>query len=87
MLAKALYKPLSMTFGLLSGLVAGMLFKRVWKAVAHEDVPPTATEESRRWREVLPAAALEGAIVAVVKAAVGRGGASGVRRLTGTWPA
>ncbi len=38
------------------------------------------------WGEVLTAAALQGAIFAVVKAAVDRGGAAGVRRLTGEWP-
>jgi hypothetical protein len=36
---------------------------------------------------VLAAAALQGAIFAVVRAAVDRGGATGVRRLTGHWPA
>ena len=36
--------------------------------------------------EVLAAAALQGAIFAVVKAAVDRGGAVGVQKLTGEWP-
>ena len=40
----------------------------------------------RRWGEILAAAALQGAIFAVVRAAVDRGGAVGVRRLTGRWP-
>ena len=34
----------------------------------------------------LPAAALQGAIFALVKAAVDRGGAEGFRKLTGVWP-
>jgi hypothetical protein len=35
---------------------------------------------------VLTAAALQGAIFAVVQAAVDRGTAAGTRKLTGTWP-
>ncbi|MFF4449785.1 DUF4235 domain-containing protein [Streptomyces sp. NPDC001502] len=32
------------------------------------------------------AAAIQGAVFAVVKASVDRSGASAIRRLTGTWP-
>jgi hypothetical protein len=84
---KLLYKPLSMAFGVAGGLLAGLLFKQVWKAVAGEDEAPEATSRDYGWGEVLAAAALQGAIFAVVKAAVDRGGAAGVRRLTGKWPA
>ena len=38
------------------------------------------------WGEILAAAALQGATFAVVKAAVDRGGATGVRKATGQWP-
>jgi hypothetical protein len=85
-MGKLLYKPFGLLFGALGGVVASAVFKRVWKAVGGEEDAPSATDEERRWREVLPAAALQGAIFAVVKAAVDRGGATGVRRLTGTWP-
>ena len=36
---------------------------------------------------VLAAAAVQGAIFALVRAAVDRAGATGVKRLTGSWPA
>ncbi len=84
---KVLYKPFGILFSILGGVLAGMVFKRVWRAVGGEEEAPTPTDEDRRWREILAAAALQGAVVAVVKAAVNRGGASGVRRLTGVWPA
>jgi predicted metal-dependent enzyme (double-stranded beta helix superfamily) len=84
---KLLYRPLGLGFGMAGGMLAGALFKQVWKLVAGEEDAPNATDEERTWREVLLAAALQGAIFAVVKAAVDRGGAKGVRRLTGTWPA
>ncbi len=66
--------------------LAGFLFKHAWQAVAREDDTPDATDEERGWGEVLAAAALQGAIFAIVKAAVDRGGATGYRRMTGTWP-
>ncbi len=86
-MTKLLYKPLSLAFGIAGGLLAGALFKQVWKLIADEDEAPEATDEERTWTEVLTAAAIQGAIFAAVKAAVDRGGATGVRHLTGTWPA
>jgi hypothetical protein len=84
--SKLLYKPFSLAFSIAGGILAGMLFKQVWKLVAGEDEAPSATSEEYGWAEVLAAAALQGAIFAVVKAAVDRGGAEGVRKLTGSWP-
>jgi uncharacterized protein DUF4235 len=83
---KLMYKPLSVAFGVAGGLVAGAVFKRVWQLVAGEDEAPSATSRDYGWGAVLAAAALQGAIFAVVKAAVDRGGAQGVRKLTGDWP-
>jgi hypothetical protein len=84
---KVLYKPLGLTFGVLGGLLAGMVFKQVWKLATGDDEAPGATDPDRGWAEVLTAAAIQGAVFALVKAAVDRGGAEGVRKLTGTWPA
>jgi hypothetical protein len=83
---RLLYKPVSVLVSVLGGLVAGTIFKRIWKLTAREDEAPRATDAQRGWREVLLAAALQGAIFALVKAAVDRGAAEGTRRLTGVWP-
>jgi hypothetical protein len=83
---KMLYKPVGTVLGIGAGLVAGLVFRQVWRAVAGEDEAPSATDERRQWSEILVAAALQGAIFAVVKAAVDRAGAEGVRRVTGRWP-
>jgi hypothetical protein len=83
---KFAYKPLSLVFGVLGGVVAGAVFKQVWKVVAGEDDAPQATDEDRSWSEVLAAAAVQGAVFALVKAAVDRAGARGVQKLTGKWP-
>ncbi|WP_422397047.1 DUF4235 domain-containing protein [Streptomyces gobiensis] len=85
-MGKLLYKPLGMLFGVLGGMLAGVIFRRLWGLITGEDDAPEATDEERGWREVLPAAALQGAVFAAVKAAVDRGGATGVRRVTGRWP-
>lgn len=84
---KLAYKPVGLLLGIGAGMVAGAVFKQVWKMAAGDDDAPNATDEDRGWGEILAAAALQGAIFAVVKAAVDRGGAAGMRRLTGRWPA
>jgi uncharacterized protein DUF4235 len=83
---KLLYKPFGIIFGVLGGLIGGMIFKQIWKLVAGEEDAPKAKESEYGWGEVLPAAALQGAIFALVKAAVDRGGAHGFQKLTGVWP-
>ncbi|MGW0548225.1 DUF4235 domain-containing protein [Streptomyces altiplanensis] len=84
--SKIAYKPVGMVLGAVGGLVAGAVFKQAWKVIGHDEDAPDATDEDRGWREVLLAATAQGAIFAAVKAAVDRGGATAVRRLTGTWP-
>ncbi|WP_329115562.1 DUF4235 domain-containing protein [Streptomyces sp. NBC_01465] len=81
------YRPVGMVLGIGGGMIAGALFGRAWKVVGDGREAPDPLDDERAWREVLTAAALHGAIFAVVKAAVDRGGAEGVRRITGRWPA
>jgi hypothetical protein len=83
---KLLYKPVGMLVSVLGGMLAGAIFKRVWKIAAREDDVPKATDARRGWREILLAAALQGAIFALVKAAVDRAAAEGTRKVTGVWP-
>jgi hypothetical protein len=81
-----LYKPFGLLFGALGGVAAGALFKQVWKLIAGEPEPPKATQAGRSWGEVLSAAAMQGAVFALVKAVVDRGGATAFQKATGTWP-
>jgi hypothetical protein len=81
------YKPVGVVLGAVAGGLAGVAFKRIWQAVSGEPEAPSATDENYGWGEILTAAALQGMIFAIVKAAVDRGGATGFRRLTGSWPA
>lgn len=85
-MVKLIYKPVSILVSLLGGMLAGAIFKRVWRLAAHEEEAPTATDIRRGWPEVLVAATLQGAIFALVRAALDRGVAKGTHKLTGTWP-
>ena len=85
-LEKVAYKPVGLLLSIAAGAVAGVIFKQVWRLASGDDDAPNATDEDRGWTEIVAAAALQGAIFAVVKALVDRGGATGVRKLTGTWP-
>jgi hypothetical protein len=85
-LEKVAFKPINIALGLGAGALAGLVFKQVWKFASGDDDAPDAGDEDRGWAEIIAAAALQGAIFAVVKAAVHRGGAIGTKRLTGTWP-
>lgn len=85
-MARLIYKPLGLLFSVAGGLVAGAIFKRIWRAVAHEDEAPEATDAGKGWSEVIAAAAAQGAVFGGVKALVDRAGATGFARLTGTWP-
>jgi hypothetical protein len=84
---KLAYKPVGLLLGIAAGAFAGFAFKQVWRRVGGEDDAPNAIDQDRGWGEILAAAALQGAIFALVKAAVDRAGAEGFRKVTGTWPA
>jgi hypothetical protein len=85
--AKVAYRPIGLVSSIAGGLVAGMVFKQVWKRVGDDEADaPSALQSEYSWREVLIAAAVQGAIYAVVKAAVDRGGARAFERWTGEWP-
>ncbi len=83
---KLMYKPFSIIAGVLGGIIAGAIFKQIWKLAAHEDEAPDSTDVSKSWGEVLIAATVQGAIFALVKAAVDRGAAEATLKLTGIWP-
>ena len=83
---KLLYKQVNLIASTLGGLLAGLIFKEVWKIVGRGDDAPKPTDERQSWGEILLAATLHGAIFAVVKAAVDRGAAEATHRLTGISP-
>ena len=83
-MGKLFYRVIAAGVGVLGGMAATAIFHRIWRVAADEEVP-SATDARRSWPEVLIAAAIDGAIFAVVKAALDRGTAAATRELTGTW--
>ena len=86
--AKILYQPVGLISSVVAGVVAGQVFKQVWKHATPGDQEdaPKALESEYNLREVLTAALVQGAVFAVVKALVNRGGARAFERWTGEWP-
>jgi hypothetical protein len=81
--SKALYMPLSIATSVAGGLLAGAVFTQIWKKIADPDQePPQPKDLSRSGREALTAAALQGLIFGLVRAAVDRAGAHGYRAVT-----
>src|SRR6516162_11325252 len=83
---KVSYKAVDLIASMAGGLVVGLVFNRAWRVIEQGDDAPKPTDEQRGWREILLAAGLQGAIFALVRAAIDRGTAEGTRKLTGIWP-
>jgi len=86
--AKLLYRPIGLTSSIVGGIVAGQVFRQVWKHATPGDKAdaPKPLESEYSLREVLLAAAAQGAVFATVKALIDRGGARAFQRWTGDWP-
>ena len=84
--AQLAYRPIGLIGGILAGTVSGIVFKQIWKAIANEDDAPGALQSEYAMKEVVLAAAVQGAIFAATKAAIERAGARGFKQLTGAWP-
>ena len=83
---RLLYKPFGLIAGIIGGMLARAAFRRIWVAVADEEKAPSPKDRDRAWREVVAAAAVQGAVFGGVKALVDRAGATGYQQLTGVWP-
>jgi hypothetical protein len=84
--AKLAYRPIGLIGGIVAGTLSGALFKLIWKQVADADDAPDALQSEYSMKEVVLAAAIQGAIFAATKAAIDRVGAEGFTKLTGSWP-
>jgi len=83
---KLVYKPFGIVLGILAGMLSRRLFAVVWSWFDPEDGPPVPTAPDATVRKAVGAAALEGAVFAATRAAVDRAGARGFWNLTGIWP-
>ena len=85
-MSKMKYKALGLLVGLLGGMLASAIVRKVWELTPGHDEAPEAIDTRRSWTEILTAAALQGAIFAVIRAAVERATAAGAEKLTGEEP-
>ncbi len=83
---KVIYKPVGMLVGALGGVLATAVFRKAWTLATGQDEAPDPTDRDRGWGTTLLAAAAQGAVFGLVKAAVDRGGATGYKKVTGEWP-
>ena len=84
--AKLAYRPIGLIGGIVAGTLSGVIFKQIWKHVADEEDAPQALQSEYTMKEVVLAAAIQGAIFAATKAAIERAGARGFSKVTGAWP-
>ncbi|KUI43947.1 hypothetical protein AU197_21350 [Mycobacterium sp. IS-1590] len=84
--AKAMYKPLSMVSSVVGGLIAGKIFTEIWQRVNPDDEEPDPEDLSRSTKEVFIAAAIQGLLIGVVRAALARGQAKSFHALTAENP-
>jgi Protein of unknown function (DUF4235) len=84
-MARILFVPLSITAGLIAGLLGRKLFEGAWGLIDDEE-PPDAEHREIVWPKLIAALAIEGAIFRLVKGLVDHGARSTFLRATGTWP-
>ena len=85
MVIRILFAPLSITAGILAGLLGKKLFEFLWGRFDDEEAPDPSHHETS-WPKVVLASALEGAIFRGTRAVTDRGARTAFHRATGRWP-
>jgi hypothetical protein len=84
-MAKLLFMPFSIVTGLLAGLISKKVFALVWSRIDEQD-PPQPKSRGADFGKLALSLALQGALFRVVKGLVDNGSRRGFASLTGAWP-
>jgi hypothetical protein len=79
------FKPVGIISGLLAGLVGKKVFELIWGLIANEHAPEPKHREIALVK-LVAALFLEGAIFRVLRGLADHGARHGFTRLTGEWP-
>jgi hypothetical protein len=79
------FKPIGIVSGLLAGLIGKRIFGLIWGLIDDEDAPEPKHREIAIGKLVL-ALLLEGAIFRVLRGLADHGARHGFARVTGEWP-
>lgn len=79
------FKPVGIVSGLLAGLIGKRIFDLIWGLIDQEDAPEPKHREIALGKLAL-ALVLQGAIFRVLRGLADHGARHGFARLTGEWP-
>jgi hypothetical protein len=82
---KLAFKPIGIVSGLLAGLIGKRIFELIWGLVDDEDAPEPKHREIAIGK-LVAALMLEGAIFRVLRGLADHGVRHGFARVTGEWP-
>jgi hypothetical protein len=84
-LTKLVFAPFAALGGVLAGLIGKKVFRAVWSLVDDQDPPEPGVREAP-WPKVVTALALEGVIFRTTRGVVDRSARELFARFTGLWP-
>lgn len=84
-MTKVLFVPVSVVSGLLAGMIGKRLFNAIWGVIDDEE-PPKPEHRRVAFDKLVLALALEGAIFSVVRGLASHGSRQAFTRVTGAWP-
>jgi len=82
---KFIFMPIGIIGGLLAGMLGKKIFEQVWGLVDDQE-PPEAKHREVEYAKLAGALVMEGAIFRLVRGFFDHGARKGFHRLTGTWP-
>lgn len=82
---KVIVTPFSVVIGLLSGVVAGKIFKQVWALIDDEEAPGPKDREVDMVKLIV-AGIVQGIIIRLTRVAADRGFRRLIQSVTGKWP-